>query len=117
VIVAAALADALTAAAPLAMALLRDEPPYFFEGEDQIPNNYTVLGVMVSTAAVMTGSLGLIFTVVLTLWESSSIDEFVLIVAALAVALLVVAYAARSLRRTLKIGTAPHTMMNVAALP
>jgi hypothetical protein len=59
----------------------------------------------------------LIFTVILTLWDSSSIDETVLIVAATAVTLLVVAYAIRSLRRTLKIGTAPHTVMNVTALP
>jgi hypothetical protein len=117
VIVAAALAAALTAAAPLAMALLRDEPAYFLEGQDPIPNNYTVLGVMASTAAVMTGSLGLILTVVLALWDRTPINETVLVVGAAAVSGLVVAYAVRSMRRTLKIGTATHAIVNVAGLP
>lgn len=117
VVIAAALAAALTAAAPLAMALLRDEPGFYTEAEDAILNNYTVLGVMVATAAVMTGSLGLILTVVLTLWDSSAINELVLVVGAAVVGALVLAYTVRSMRRTLKIGTAERTVLNATAMP
>jgi hypothetical protein len=117
VLVAAALAAALTAAAPLAMPLLRREPPYFFEEQDPIPNDYTVLGVLASTAMVLTGSVGLILTVLLTLRDSTAIGQPVLFGAGAIIAGLVVAYAARSMRRTLKVGMAGKTMTNVAAMP
>jgi hypothetical protein len=102
-IVAAALATGLTAAAPIVLDLLRDEPGKYTSGEP-VPNNYTGLGVLAAGVTVATGSLGLIGTVTATLWNTTPINRAVLLVSALAVAGVVVAYSARATRRTFKIG-------------
>jgi hypothetical protein len=113
-LVASALTVALTGAAPLLLYTFRKEPGEIGDGsgakDEPVDThagshgNFTILGLLVACTAVVAANLGLIGTVVVTLWDSSAINRAVLVVGAIAAAALVVAYTVRAMRHTLKEG-------------